>query len=229
MEEIAEEFKERLAYQSECWGTCAGAEDRRRDARCLWHIPWRQGTGFFGDQLFELNPGNWKDDSSIGKLPDLDAWKKMLYRSISCVTTYTKKKWLLVPLHTMKIITTFKKNAELPLLHHYQLSHDQFELTASLVYYYRHANKARVGQENYYVNQNEGLLHKMHLTFRYCCLYSTVIHQKGSQHQWIWPFATTYRYFVKSIYMVAHPKMKSFETISYVLRGDLYMILKRWK
>ena len=37
---------------------------------------------------------------------------------------------------------------------------------------------------------------KMYLTFRlvinHNCLYNTVIHQKGSQHEWIWAFATTY-------------------------------------
>jgi hypothetical protein len=34
-----------------------------------------------------LNLGNRKDDSSLaltGKLPDLDAWKKVLPRSLSC-------------------------------------------------------------------------------------------------------------------------------------------------
>ncbi|XP_034925915.1 uncharacterized protein [Populus alba] len=68
-------------------GSCVEAEDKRRDGKVLMEDTLKAMHQVFGDRLFVLNLGNRKDDSSLaltGKLPDLDAWKKVLPRSLSC-------------------------------------------------------------------------------------------------------------------------------------------------
>ena len=73
-------------------GSCVEAKDSRRDGK----VSRRDGKvvmeeslkamhKVFGDQVFVLNLGNRKEDSSIaltGELPDLDEWKKALPRSL---------------------------------------------------------------------------------------------------------------------------------------------------
>jgi hypothetical protein len=68
-------------------GSCVEAEDKRRDGKVVMEDTLKAMHQVFGDRLFVLNLGNRKDDSSLaltGKLPDLDAWKKVLPRSLSC-------------------------------------------------------------------------------------------------------------------------------------------------
>ncbi|KAJ6294119.1 hypothetical protein OIU76_022242 [Salix suchowensis] len=62
-------------------------EDKRRDGKVVMEDTLKAMHRVFGDRLSVLNLGNRKDDSSLaltGRLPDLDAWKKLLPISLSC-------------------------------------------------------------------------------------------------------------------------------------------------
>lgn len=66
-------------------GSCVEAEDARRDGKVVMEETLKAMHMVFGDKLFVLSLGNRKDDSSLaltGELPDLDAWKKALPRSL---------------------------------------------------------------------------------------------------------------------------------------------------
>ena len=66
-------------------GSCVEAEDSRRDGKVVMEESLKAMHKVFGDQVFVLNLGNRKEDSSIaltGELPDLDEWKKALPRSL---------------------------------------------------------------------------------------------------------------------------------------------------
>ncbi|KAJ6374347.1 hypothetical protein OIU78_029958 [Salix suchowensis] len=68
-------------------GSCVEAEDKRRDGKVVMEDTLKAMHRVFGDRLSVLNLGNRKDDSSLaltGRLPDLDAWKKLLPISLSC-------------------------------------------------------------------------------------------------------------------------------------------------
>ncbi|KAF2312933.1 hypothetical protein GH714_042476 [Hevea brasiliensis] len=66
-------------------GRCVEAEDKRRDGDVVMEDTLKAMHQVFGDDLFVLSLGNQKDDSSValtGKLPDSDAWKKVLPKSL---------------------------------------------------------------------------------------------------------------------------------------------------
>ncbi|KAJ9140276.1 hypothetical protein P3X46_030943 [Hevea brasiliensis] len=66
-------------------GRCVEAEDKRRDGDMVMEDTLKAMHQVFGDDLFVLSLGNQKDDSSValtGKLPDSDAWKKVLPKSL---------------------------------------------------------------------------------------------------------------------------------------------------
>ncbi|KAJ6676626.1 SAM-DEPENDENT METHYLTRANSFERASE SUPERFAMILY PROTEIN [Salix viminalis] len=68
-------------------GSCVEAEDKRRDGKVVMEDTLKAMHRVFGDRLSVLNLGNRKDDSSLaltGRLPDLDAWKKVLPISLTC-------------------------------------------------------------------------------------------------------------------------------------------------
>ncbi|PON96713.1 S-adenosyl-L-methionine-dependent methyltransferase [Trema orientale] len=66
-------------------GSCVEAEDSRRDGRVVMEETLKAMSQVFGRKLFVLSLGNREEDSSLaltGPLPDLDAWRKALPRSL---------------------------------------------------------------------------------------------------------------------------------------------------
>ena len=66
-------------------GSCVEAEDSCRDGKLVMEDTLKAMHRVFRDKLFVLSLGNRKDDSSLaltGALPDLEAWKKALPRSL---------------------------------------------------------------------------------------------------------------------------------------------------
>ena len=62
------------------------AEDSTRDGKVVMEDTLKAMHRVFCDKLFLLGLGNRHEDSSLaltGDLPDLEAWKKMLHRSLS--------------------------------------------------------------------------------------------------------------------------------------------------
>ncbi|XP_008239317.1 PREDICTED: uncharacterized protein LOC103337926 isoform X2 [Prunus mume] len=67
-------------------GSCVEAEDSTRDGKVVMEDTLKAMHQVFGDKLFVLGLGNRQEDSSLaltGDLPDLEAWKKMLHRSLA--------------------------------------------------------------------------------------------------------------------------------------------------
>lgn len=68
-------------------GSCVEPEDKRRDGRVVMKETLKAMRRVFGEKLFVLSLGNGKnEDSSValtGDLPDLDAWKEKLPRSLA--------------------------------------------------------------------------------------------------------------------------------------------------
>ncbi|KAK9278071.1 hypothetical protein L1049_027629 [Liquidambar formosana] len=68
-------------------GSCVEAEDSRRDGKLVMEESLKAMHWVFRDKVHVLSLGNRRDDSSIaltGELPDLDAWKKALPRTLRC-------------------------------------------------------------------------------------------------------------------------------------------------
>ncbi|XP_062116170.1 uncharacterized protein LOC133830254 [Humulus lupulus] len=66
-------------------GSCVEAEDSRRDGKLVMEETLKAMSHAFGGKLFVLSLGNREEDSSLaltGPMPDLDAWKKALPRSL---------------------------------------------------------------------------------------------------------------------------------------------------
>ncbi|KDP31045.1 hypothetical protein JCGZ_11421 [Jatropha curcas] len=66
-------------------GRCVEAEDKRRDGAVVMQDTLKAMHQVFGDNLFVLSLGSQNDDSTIaltGELPDLDAWKSVVPRSL---------------------------------------------------------------------------------------------------------------------------------------------------
>uniref|UniRef100_A0A5B7BKG4 Spermidine synthase n=1 Tax=Davidia involucrata TaxID=16924 RepID=A0A5B7BKG4_DAVIN len=66
-------------------GSCVEAEDSRRDGKVIMEESLQAMHKVFPGKVFVLRLGNRKDDSSIaltGELPDIDAWKQALPRSL---------------------------------------------------------------------------------------------------------------------------------------------------
>ncbi|XP_043707428.1 uncharacterized protein LOC122656831 [Telopea speciosissima] len=66
-------------------GSCVEAEDQLRDGKLVMEESLKAMHQVFPGQLFVLNLGNRKEDSSIaltGELPDLNAWKQKLPKSL---------------------------------------------------------------------------------------------------------------------------------------------------
>ncbi|RVW52985.1 hypothetical protein CK203_072678 [Vitis vinifera] len=83
--EVEEEVEEGGRIMVNVGGSCVEAEDSRRDGKVVMEESLKAMHKVFGDQVFVLNLGNRKEDSSIaltGELPDLDEWKKALPRSL---------------------------------------------------------------------------------------------------------------------------------------------------
>ncbi|KAF5176407.1 S-adenosyl-l-methionine-dependent methyltransferases superfamily protein [Thalictrum thalictroides] len=68
-------------------GSCVESEDLQRDGKLVMEETLKSMHCVFADQVFVLNLGNRKEDSSIaltGYLPDLDAWKQVLPPALRC-------------------------------------------------------------------------------------------------------------------------------------------------
>ncbi|XP_010248615.1 PREDICTED: uncharacterized protein LOC104591471 [Nelumbo nucifera] len=68
-------------------GSCVEAEDPRRDGKLVMEESLKAMHQVFPGQVFVLNLGNRKDDSSIaltGELPDPSLWKQKLPLSLRC-------------------------------------------------------------------------------------------------------------------------------------------------
>ncbi|KNA17766.1 hypothetical protein SOVF_077060 [Spinacia oleracea] len=66
-------------------GSCVEAEDSRRDGKLIMKESLKAMYEVFPNQLYVLNLGNKKDDSSLaltGGFPDLIAWKKVMPKSL---------------------------------------------------------------------------------------------------------------------------------------------------
>lgn len=68
-------------------GSCVEAEDKSRDGRATMEETLEAMREVFGQELQVLRLGNREDDSSLaltGRMPDLDAWKAGLPKSVRC-------------------------------------------------------------------------------------------------------------------------------------------------
>lgn len=68
-------------------GSCVEAEDKSRDGRAIMEETLEAMREVFGEELQVLRLGNREDDSSLaltGRMPDLDAWKAGLPKSLRC-------------------------------------------------------------------------------------------------------------------------------------------------
>lgn len=66
-------------------GSCVEAEDIRRDGKVVMEQTLKAMHQVYGKKLWVLRLGNGEDDSSLaltGDLPDIDAWKMLLPRSL---------------------------------------------------------------------------------------------------------------------------------------------------